>query len=372
MKLHYNCKILLFVFSVLVSACSSTPKIEEKQYLIEDMPLDSVQMELWFPELMAVDLRNIVSINNKLCLVGPDEDNLLYLIDETNGKEIGNVGATLQGPEDMSPYPRYVGKSLEGNRIFLYDFNTRRMHTYELDTDNGHPKMKLLEKKNLLNSNTGGIQTSYLSICRLDNGYYVGLSYLSHTHLFTLLDNELNLVTEFATYPLEGLTTDGSMLNAAGQTFEGTLFAFKNSVYYAAKKFGYMARYDISDNGEATLIWDNFYNKVSYKIDNSQIKFKGQSNQHGFSDMVVGKEYIFATYSGELTGKMFEERNTYAIEPETLVVLTHDGEPVGRFKLNSHSFVLGLSENEDYLYIHNNDPEVQIMRIRTSDILEKI
>ena len=62
--------------------------------------------------------------------------------------------------------------------------------------------------------------------------------------------------------------------------------------------------------------------------------------------------------------KAFIKIFPYAIDPETLVVLTHDGEPVGRFKLNSHSFVLGLSENEDYLYIHNNDPEVQIMRIR--------
>lgn len=357
--------------SFLFFNCSTNPQNSgNKQYLIEDLPLESIEMELWFPELMAVNFSNIVSMDNKLCLVGPDEESLLYLIDETTGKEIGYFGGTLQGPEDMSRFPRYVGK--KDNQIFLYDFNTRRMHTYQLMFENGTPRFRLIEKKNLINTYVDGVQTSYLSICRLDNGYYVGLSYLSNSNLFTLMDKDLKTIKEFAEYPLEGLITDGSMLNVPGQSFEGTLFSYKNSVYYAARKFGYMARYDISDKGEVTLVWDKFYNKASYKIDNNQIKFKGQSNQHGFADMVVGKEYIYATYSGEFTGKMIEERNTYAIDPQTLVVLTHDGEPVGRFKLNSHSYVLGLSGDEEYLYIHNNDPETQIMRIRVSDMLEKL
>lgn len=358
------------VLLILFTVCSSCQQNKDKQYLIEDLPLESVNMELWFPELMAVNFSNMVSIDNKLCLIGPDEESLLYLIDENSGEEIGYWGKTLQGPEDMSRFPRYAGK--KDDQLFLYDFNTRRIHTYQLMFDNGTPWFRLVEKKNLINTYIDGIQTSYLSICRLDNGYYVGLSYLSRSNLFTLMDKDMKTVKEFAEYPLEGLVTDGSMLNIPGQSFEGTLFAYKNSVYYAARKFGYMARYDISDNGEVSFVWDHFYNTASYKIDNNQIKFNGKSNQHGFANMVVGKDYIYATYSGELTGKMIEERNTYAIDPQTLVILTHDGEPVGRYKLNSHSYVLGLSGDEEYLYIHNNDPEIQIMRIRVSDILKKL
>ena len=365
-------KKVCIILSILFVGCSSNPQVKDKQHLIEDLPLDSVKMELWFPELMAVSARKYISMDGKLCLVSPNEDALVYLIDETSAKEIGYLGGTLEGPEDMSPFPQYMGTDLMKRDLYLFDFNKRRMNVYHLSTDDETPKLKLLEKKDLLNPFVDNIRSSFLSICRLDNGCYVGLSYLSHKYLFVLLDENLQTIKEFGEYPLDGLTTDGSMTNMAGMTFEGTLLSVKNSIYYASKKFGYMARYDISDDGEPQYIWDYYYNKASYKIENNQIKFKGKSNQHGFSHMIVGEKYIFATYSGELTGKMFEERNVYAIDPETLVVFTHEGIPIGRFKLNSHSTLLGLSGDEKYLYVHNSDPEVQIMRIRMSDILEKL
>ena len=98
----------------------------------------------------------------------------------------------------------------------------------------------------------------------------------------------------------------------------------------------------------------------------------GEDNLHGFPDMCVGKDYIFTTFSGIPTRKMFEERSTYAIEAQTLAVITHDGKPVGRFKLNSRSFSVALSEDEKYLYVMNIDPEVQIERFLVSDLLEKL
>ena len=75
--------------------------------------------------------------------------------------------------------------------------------------------------------------------------------------------------------------------------------------------------------------------------------------------------------SGIPIGEMFK-KNSYAVEPQTLVVFNHDGAVLGRFKLSSRSSVICLSENEEYLYIVNTDPEVQIERVRVSDILKKI
>ena len=75
--------------------------------------------------------------------------------------------------------------------------------------------------------------------------------------------------------------------------------------------------------------------------------------------------------SGIPIGEMFKN-NSYAIEPQTLVVFNHDGAVLGRVKLSSRSSVICLSENEEYLYIVNTDPEVQIERVRVSDILKKI
>lgn len=88
--------------------------------------------------------------------------------------------------------------------------------------------------------------------------------------------------------------------------------------------------------------------------------------------MAIGKKYIFATYSGLPTAEIFLRRNSEAVSAQTLVVFNHDGAVLGRFKLNSRSHTIGLSEDEDYLYVMNTVPEVQVVRIKVRDILEKL
>ena len=360
--------LYIFVCSLFLS-CSSHDK-SSQSHTITDLPLDSVKSEIWFPELMAVNARTMVCLQSRLCLVGPNDESLIYLINETNGKEDGYFGRVGQGPEDMNRFPLYAGKSLEGDTIYFHDFNARNVRAYRIDVKDGVASMKLAFKKNLVNPRVDGASTGYSSICRLENGYYVGLSGLCHGDIFNLLDSDLNVVKRFGGFPLEGLTTDGSILNETF-SFKGTLISHKNSVFYSVDKFGYMARYDISDKLEIKRVWEHFYSKTDYQIRNHQVKF-GEDNLHGFPDMCVGKDYIFTTFSGIPTRKMFEERSTYAIEAQTLAVITHDGKPVGRFKLNSRSFSVALSEDEKYLYVMNIDPEVQIERFLVSDLLEKL
>lgn len=365
--------IIILIISFSLSSCGNEPS-RPVTYSIFDVPLDSVECELWFPELMAVDTRSFVSFSSKLCMVGPDDENLVYFLDAKTGQELGYAGMVGQGPEDMQPYPQYVGKSEKGDTLFLYDYNERKMNAYLVtQTKDGLPKLKLAYKISLLGkTDVGGMNSSYMNLCRLDNGYYVGLSFFSMTdHFLTLLDKDLNIVKLFGEQPLSGLPSDGTV-NDYG-SFIGTLFACGNSVYYAANKFGYMARYDISDAGEVSHQWSHQYSKVDYYIDNtSSFKFRSKNTLSGFSDMVVGKKYIFATYSGIPTAEMFRQRSVSAIAAQTLVVLNHDGAVLGRFKLNSKSFTIGLTEDEKYLYVMNTDPEVQIVRIKVSDILDRV
>ena len=367
--------ILVTVLIVVLTfvSCGSEPS-RPVTFSIFDVPLDSVKSELWFPELMAVYTNKFVDLSSKLCMVGPDDSNLLYFVDIKTGKELGYAGTVGQGPEDMQPYPQYVGKSLKGDTIFLYDYNERKLNGYNvLETESGLPKLKLACKKSLLDKTiVGGSSSSYMNLCRLDNGYYVGLSYFSTTNYFlTLLDKDLNIVKQFGEQPLSGLPDTKDVKDYG--SFIGTLAAYGNSVYYATNKFGYMARYDVSNLGEVTHRWSHQYATVDYYIDkNKNIKFRSENTLSGFSDVAIGKKYIFATYSGIPTAEMFRQRSVSAIAAQTLVVLDHDGAVLGRFKLNSKSFTIGLSEDEKFLYVMNTDPEVQIMRIKVQDVLDRI
>lgn len=365
--------VIALIIGLSLASCESEPS-KPVTFSIFDVPLDSVKSELWFPELMAVNTRTLVSFSSKLCMVGPDDANLVYFVDEKEGKELGYAGVVGQGPEDMQPYPQYVGKSLEGDTLFLYDYNERKVNGYSVtQTEGGLPKLKLAYKKSLLGeTNVGNKDSSYMNLCRLDNGYYVGVSYFStDDYFFTLLDKDLNVVKRFGEPPLGGFPSDGKVRNHG--SFIGTLYAHGNSVYYAANKFGFMARYEISDAGEVAHQWSHQYAKVDYYIDNKpSVKFRSENTLSGFSDMAIGEKYIFATYSGIPTAEMFRQRSVSAIAAQTLVLFNHDGSVLGRFKLNSKSFTIGLSENEEYLYVMNTDPEVQIVRIKVRDILDKI
>lgn len=359
------------ILVILLNSCYDRKKYDITSY-IYDIPLDSITSELWFPELMAINARSMIGIKSKLCLIGPDEHMLTYYIDETTGKELGYAGIVGEGPEDMQPFPIYAGKSINGDTIYLYDFNVKKINAYQLnETNDGKPKLKMVFSKRLPNPLVGKYSSSYMGICKTANGYYVGLNFLSVSDKFlTLLDNDLNIIKEFGEQPLEGLPSKGSIKSF--RSFDGTLCVFENSIYYAASKMAYMARYDITEKGQVIHKWTQRYTDVKYKIENKQnIKFRSD-NLKGFSDMIVGKKYIFATYSGIPMAKMFKERSVNAIGARTLVVFNHEGEPLGRFKLRSCSFCVGLSDDEEYIYVMNIDPEVQIERMKVSDIEDKI
>ena len=340
---------------------------------IFDVPLDSVDSELWYKDLMAVNTRNILGLNSKLCLIAPNHSSLTYFINEETSEELGYQGNVGEGPEDMQPWPIYVGKSEDNDTIFLFDFNARKLKAfYILETVEGIPKLKMSYSKSLNNPKIGRYSSSFMAMCKLSSGYFVGINYLSTSDNFlTLLDKDLNYVREFGTHPLSGLPSDGKLKKL--QSFDGSLYSHGNSVYYAAHKFSYMARYDIKEDGNVEHNWSNVYGNISYDIDNSdKIMFRCESNLNGFSDLTIGKDLIFATYSGIPTEQMYNKRSVNAIGARTLVIFDHKGKVLGRFKLKSCSFSVGLSEDEEYVYVMNIDPEVQLERIKVSDIMSKI
>ena len=361
----------LFFFLALFSlyACSSA---EEKSisYRIEDLPLDSVPSEIWFPELMANNTSYMTSMNSLLCLVPPNSESLAYFIDEKTGKEIGFFGHVGQGPEDMDQLPQYVGKSKDGDTLILHDFNARNFRAYTVIPKDSTVSFRQAFKKKVVDPKVDGSSSGFQAMCRLDNGCYVCVSYLANDTFYTLLDSELNTVAKYGHFPLKEFGDDAKALKIL-YSFQGTLASHKNTAFYAATRFGYISRYDLSNPVEPKLLWEHTYSDIDYRVSNNGVKFQ-EKNVYGFSRIIVNDKYIFGTFSGIPNRKMFKEKSTYAVFPETLVVLNHDGVPLGRFKLKSKSHSLALSSDEKYLYIQHVNPEMEIERILVADIVKKL
>lgn len=371
MKTKKEIKSILSLFlSFFFFVNCSTSEDRVISYRIEDLPLDSVPSEIWFPESFAVNTGYMTSMHNKLCLVRPNGESLVFFIDEKTGKEIGYFGGVGEGPEDMNPYPIFVGKSRDNDTIFLHDFNARNIRAYTVMPKDTTLFFKHAYKMNVVHPYVDGGSTGYQSICRLDNGYYVCVAFLGLDKFYTLLDRDLNTVMTYGDYPLREFGEDKKSLKEH-VSFQGTLAAHGNSAYFGATRFGYISRYDISDEGVPELVWEHVYSDIDYRVSNNGVKFQ-EKNVYGFSYIAVTDKYIFATFSGIRNRKMFEERSTYAVSPKTLVVLNHDGVPLGRFKLNSRCHSVAVSGDGEYLYIQDTDPEPQIERIRMKDILEKL
>lgn len=358
----------VYVMLCLVSFLASC-KERNKVFSLMEMEGIPVQGEIVVPDLMAPCSREAVFLQSRLCLIMPEEHEVCLVVDPESGKEVGHFGRIGMGPGEMNTFPCLVGASHAEDTVSMYDYKRNSLMTYTLNIQCdtvcyqfvGERKLSARTSLDMIGSN--GIH--YLK--RLENGYYVSLNILSMQHLFSLYDKDLNFLTDFGGYPLDGLSADNlDMLSV----FLGPFHVYKNRVYYAARKFGYMACYEVKDDGEVVPVWNHTYATVDYKIDNKQIRFKGEHNRHGFSDLALNEDYIFATYSGIPSGELYNQRNVYAVDAQSLVVLSRrTGEVLRRYQLQARVDLLCLSSDEKYLYVEHIDPEVQVERFLVKDLI---
>ena len=73
-------------------------------------------------------------------------------------------------------------------------------------------KKRKSNKKQIANPKVDGVSSGIQSICRLDNGYYVGNSSLGLDKFYTLLDSDLNTVIAYGDYPLREFGEDKKAL----------------------------------------------------------------------------------------------------------------------------------------------------------------
>ena len=131
--------------------------------------------------------------------------------------------------------------------------------------------------------------------------------------------------------------------------------------------FGYLCRYDISDEEDVTLKWEKMLVEPVCNVYEANLARK-KNNLDGFYGLTANDKYVFVTYSGELCYKAFE--NYSACTPKTLLGFSIDGELVGKYALEHQSMSVLLSQYTPQLYLLNCESECNVEIFEMDDILK--
>lgn len=208
----------------------------------------------------------------------------------------------------------------------------------------------------------GNSLTDVLGIVQL-NGYSVATTLSGGKEFFILFDRDFKEIKRFGNHPVRGMTTEANDF----MQLQGEMVSYKNSFYFASRFFGYLCRYDISDEEDVTLKWEKMLVEPVCNVYEANLARK-KNNLDGFYGLTANDKYVFVTYSGELCYKAFE--NYSACTPKTLLGFSIDGELVGKYALEHQSMSVLLSQYTPQLYLLNCESECNVEIFEMDDILK--
>ncbi len=337
-------------FSILLTACifalASCSGNAKQEKAIET---DSISGTLLSDSLIfSLNCNHIFTVGNKLFLSNADpvEDCAYRVFDLESNQFIDKFGFFGGGPGEFLNQ-KYAGKTTDNDTIYAYDISRR--------------KIQVLSRKERTTtyqySHTLPVKTNDNSIFtilrRLENGYYVGVPYSGKSPFFILLDSTGQEAGRFGKLPVIGEYDEVMDL----KRLEGELETSGNSVYYVTNHFGYLARYDVNDKGEAKLVWEQYLSEPQYRMEDGRIKLNRDKNLEGFYGITTIGDYVLATYSGELYSSPFAE-DPDADLPQTLIVFRKkDGKILRRLHLDRRGTLLTATEDGKKLIMKTYDPE---------------
>lgn len=358
----------IVLFMVLLMTFFSCEEQEKKvPFDVQEMPSIPLEGELLEEELLAPRTSQMEFVQSQLFLFTPQREEACLVVNE-KGDTIGLFAGIGQGPGELNQWPYFSGTSVNQDTIYMFDGRSKKLYSYHLNVSSEKVEYKFLESKPIKEAKApeGIIDNGIFFFVKLENGFYVGLRVINNKDLFSLFDEDLNEISRFGDYPFyDGLDKETNF--RVTTCFNGPLKVKGNSLYYAINRFAYIARYDISDDGAITKVWDNFYAKVHSLAKNNEIFFHAD-NIEGFTDLAIGEKYIYAAYRGMESGEANRQRSAMATYPSSLLVLDLNGKPLAKFDLGKRYFPLCIDDKEEYIYIKHYDPDVSLWRYKISDI----
>ena len=297
-----------------------------------------------------------------LSYLSPTEDCAYRVFDLESKQYIDKFGFFGGGPGEFLNQ-EFAGKTTDNDTIYAYDLARR--------------KIQVLSRKGKTTtyqySHTLPVETNdnsiFIDVRRLENGYYVGVPYSGKSPFFILLDSTGKEAGRFGKIPVIGECNE---VIDYFMKLRGELEASGNSVYYVTTYFGYLARYDVNDNGEATLIWEQYLSEPQYRIEDGRIKTNRDKNLEGFYGITTIGDYVLATYSGKLYSSPFAE-DPDAHLPETLIVFRkEDGKILRRLQLDRRVALLTATDDGKTLIVETYEPEFTYCLYNLEKIIETL
>lgn len=346
-------KIWNFLIVLLLISCSSNNK--EKRF--EDIPLIPIHGTVYQnAEILSQGYSTMAAMEKYIILHTPDVTPKFQIFDSETGEILTGFGSKGGGPGEFVS-PVYTGKSLNNDTLYLGDI-PKKVLLYV--RENKGVDYKYLESRDIKLKELEFVT----QIHRMDNGYYVVATLSGGKEFFILLDSSLQEIKRFGKHPVEGMTSDANSF----MRLQGHLASHKNSFYFATQQIPYIVRYDISNTGDVTLVWEKMLMPPKCEVYENGVSIKS-STLDTFYGMTAGEDYIFATYSGVAFDKSFTDSITACI-PKTLVALSTDGDLIGKYALEFKSTALCLSEDGKKLYLWNYEPDFNIQKFDVKEIID--
>ena len=346
-----------FIVTSIFALASCSGKVE-KATITET---DSISGTLLNDSLIfSGNCTHIFTVGNKLFLSNAlqVEDCAYRVVDLELKQIIDKFGYFGTGPGEFFNQ-EFAGKTPDNDTIYAYDITFRRIQVLSRKE-----KTTTYQYAYSLPVKTND-DTYFFNMRRLENGYYVGQPLSGKYPFFILLDPSGKEASIFGKLPVLGEYNE--VIDY--MRLIGRLEISGNSVYFGTDYFGYLARYDVNDNGEATLVWEQYLSEPHYKIEDGRLLQDIKKNLLGFFGLTTVGNYVLATYSGKLDRINTEDSGAHL--PETLIVLRKkDGKILRRLNLNRRGSRLAITGDQKTLIMKTYNPEVTYCLYDLEKILE--
>jgi hypothetical protein len=263
------------IISIIICSIIITNTSCQQQKDIEKRKIDSKTIISSIPARIV----QVTHIKDSLAIFErPMENQFIELYNLNTTKKIASVGKKGKGPGE------FVTPSLDGlfnNRITILDENLNKCGIFSLN--NILTKEKDLVKTIKLNEYTNNARLVYIS--EYNENQFIGASYFTEQPF--MLFNSNGITKKFGKYPIEG------EINNKPQVFQGDFYydSQRKLLLYSSFNIGYIALYNIENEINAKMVWENYYLDKDYHLNDKKLKWNS-SQDRGFFDVTISKDYV--------------------------------------------------------------------------------
>jgi len=313
--------------------------------LMEETPITGQDYpnEIYINYPICIDL-----YKNKLLIFLHKSEDLIKILNAEDGKEIKNIGKIGDGPGEFVN-PDYFG--IYNNQIYIYDLSRKRLMKYDWDKMNSNMELPVIEGDSIQNE-----EINIFSGKIMNNNYLIASIFYGMDRPIIVCNKDLKIVNNVGSIP------DKEHKSRALVSYGGHISSFGNKFVFVMEALGYIACYELQNNGKERLLWEHFLEKPIYKgdqLDRKHLKL-------GFPEVKMTENYIFCSYFGERLTR--EKLKT--LKPRNVLVFDHQGNLLKNLRSKRSLGKFTVSEDEKTIYAATEEPEVAIIRFDISNILK--